>query len=56
MFQYVIFGTMFKWRRGKKQVKKMRHPTGATPDANGRADKNDHFNVYGATQTDARGQ
>jgi hypothetical protein len=43
-------------KREKNKYKKMRRPTGATPAANGRADKNDHFHVRGATQTDDRGQ
>jgi hypothetical protein len=40
----------------KKNSKKKRRPAGAKPDANGRADKNNHFSVRGVTQTDARGQ
>jgi hypothetical protein len=55
MFQYVIFETIFKWRRGKKTRKKCIAPLEPTPDANGRVDKNGHFRVRGATEMDARG-
>jgi hypothetical protein len=47
---------MFKWRRGKKGKKiKYVAPLEQTPDANGRANKNGHFCVRNATQTNARG-
>jgi hypothetical protein len=50
MFQYAIFGTMYKWKREqKKQVKKCVAPLEPPPDKTG------YFSVRGATQIDARG-
>jgi hypothetical protein len=40
---------------GKKGKKLIRRPAGVDPDANGRADKNGHFSVRSATQTDGVG-
>jgi hypothetical protein len=41
---------------GKKEKKiKCVTPLEQTPDANGRADKNGHFSVHSATQTDTHG-
>jgi hypothetical protein len=44
---------MFKWRTKKIEIK-MRRSLEPPPDANGLVDKNKHFSVRGATQTDAR--